>query len=74
MLMKTGDLRPGEEIMMDGFRDPVKFLSKEARNGKKSYVYIFQCAAWMGQNGLDDEGVFELTGRQVGKLCDRAKK
>jgi len=67
--MKATNLQPGEFIRMDGFRHSVKFVGRVCRNGKGTDCYMFQCESWKGQNGPDDQGCFELTGRQVSKLC-----
>ncbi len=61
--MKVANLRPGEQVKMDGFRNPVKFLQE--KEGK----YVFECPAWKGENGRDDLGQFELSKRQVTNLC-----
>lgn len=61
--MKVDNLRPGDQVKMDGFRNPVIFREKKLQR------YVFQCPAWKGEGGMDDLGLFELSKRQVINLC-----
>lgn len=69
--MKPTTLREGDLIRKAGISHPLRFIKREPSCGSTSAKNIFQCDAWVGQNGPDDKGFCEMSDHDVLRFCSR---
>ena len=67
--MKPTLLHSGDTVKMKGIDHVFIFLRRET-HGKP--VNVFQCTAWIGLNGPEDNGYCTLSDYDVSRRCSKA--